>query len=70
MAPQTSNGVSDAPFLPEEMESASWNLTDVDRMLLKQTDEEYEPHDWEELKVIEGALEIHFKYHVVLRLTA
>lgn len=44
----------DAPFLPEEIESAGWNLTDVDRMLLKQTDEEYEPHDWEELKAIVG----------------
>jgi hypothetical protein len=54
MAPQTSDGISDAPFLPEEMESASWNLTDVDLMLLKQTDEDYEPHDWEELKAIIG----------------
>ncbi|KAK3207652.1 hypothetical protein GRF29_103g1780079 [Pseudopithomyces chartarum] len=52
MAPRTNNGVTDAPFLPEEIESASWNLTDVDRMLLKQTDEEYEPHGWEELKTI------------------
>ena len=46
--------VSDAPFLPEELESAGWNLTEVDHMLLKQTDEEYEPHGWEELKVIIG----------------
>lgn len=31
-------------------ELVNWNLTEVDRMLLKQTDEEYEPHSWEELK--------------------
>ena len=54
MTPKMNDSANDAPFLPEEMESASWKLTDVDRMLLKQTDEEYEPHDWEELKTIVG----------------
>lgn len=67
MAPRTNNGVTDAPFLPEEIESASWNLTDVDRMLLKQTDEEYEPHGWEELKTIVGAFGPHSKCHVLQR---
>lgn len=44
----------DVPFKDDDAELASWNLTDVDRMLLKQTDEEYIPHDWEELKGIIG----------------
>lgn len=30
-------------------EIPDWNLTEVDRMLLRQTDEEYEPHSWDEL---------------------
>lgn len=38
----------------ESQQLASWNLTDVDFMLLKQTDEEYEPHSWEGLKWIVG----------------
>ena len=31
-----------------------FNLTDLDRKILSQTDEEYEPHSWEELKRIIG----------------
>ena len=31
-----------------------FNLTDLDRMILNQTDEEYVPHSWEELKGIIG----------------
>lgn len=38
----------------ESQQLASWNLTDIDLMLLKQTDEEYEPHSWEALKWIVG----------------
>ena len=34
--------------------TAPFNLTDVDRKLLSQTDEEYIPHSWEELKEIVG----------------
>ena len=44
----------DVPFKDGDAELANWNLTEVDRMLLKQTDEEYIPHDWEELKWIVG----------------
>ena len=29
-----------------------FNLTDLDREVLAQTDEEFEPHDWEDLKAI------------------
>ncbi|PLN81827.1 hypothetical protein BDW42DRAFT_167901 [Aspergillus taichungensis] len=35
--------------MPEE---PAFNLTDLDRQLLTQTDEEYVPHDWEDLKAI------------------
>ena len=31
-----------------------FNLTDLDRKILGQTDEEYDPHSWEELKEIIG----------------
>ena len=31
-----------------------FNLTDLDREVLSQTDEEYVPHGWEELKGIIG----------------
>lgn len=41
-------------FETRDEEHANWNLTDIDRMLLRQTDEEYEPHSWEELKWIVG----------------
>ena len=33
-------------------EMLPFNLTDVDRATLAQTDEEFEPHSWEELKTI------------------
>lgn len=42
-------GSQDAP-LP-------FNLTPLDRMVLSQTDEEYQAHTWEELKQIIGRLE-------------
>ena len=40
------------PIMPEE--PPAFNLTDLDRQLLTQTDEEYIPHDWEDLKAIIG----------------
>jgi hypothetical protein len=41
-------GAQDAP-LP-------FNLTDLDRQILAQTDEEFHPHSWDELKQIIGEL--------------
>jgi hypothetical protein len=41
-------GAQDAP-LP-------FNLTDLDRQILAQTDEEFHPHSWDELKQIIGKL--------------
>jgi hypothetical protein len=38
-------------------EEAPFPLTDVDRWVLSQTDEEFHLHDWDELKVIIGMLE-------------
>jgi hypothetical protein len=35
-------------------EEAPFPLTDVDRWVLSQTDEEFKYHDWEELKEIIG----------------
>ena len=35
-------------------EEAPFPLTDVDRWVLSQTDEEFHLHDWEELKAIVG----------------
>jgi len=37
-----------------EEEFKLFNLTDVDRATLRQTDEKSVPHDWEELKTIVG----------------
>jgi hypothetical protein len=37
-----------------EEEEAPFPLTDVDRWVLSQTDEEFKYHDWEELKEIIG----------------
>ena len=42
------------PNLATEEDFKLFNLTDVDRATLRQTDEEYVPHDWEELKTIIG----------------
>ncbi|KAF7131356.1 hypothetical protein CNMCM5793_004527 [Aspergillus hiratsukae] len=44
----------------KDQEMPDWNLTEVDRMLLRQTDEEHEPHSWDELKWIiqENRLEL------------
>jgi hypothetical protein len=38
----------------KEQEEAPFPLTDVDRWVLSQTDEEFKYHDWEELKEIIG----------------
>lgn len=38
----------------EEEEELPFPLTEVDRWVLSQTDEEFHLHDWEELKVIIG----------------
>ena len=35
-------------------EEVPFPLTDIDRWVLSQTDEEFHLHDWEELKVIIG----------------
>ncbi|RHZ67374.1 GIG1 family protein [Aspergillus thermomutatus] len=52
--------VTDIPKTDKDQEIADWNLTEVDRMLLRQTDEEYEPHSWDELERIikENKLEL------------
>ena len=39
-----------------EEDEAPFPLTDVDRWVLSQTDEEFKYHDWEELKEIIGEL--------------
>lgn len=39
--------------------SAPFNLTEVDRLLLSQTDEEFIPHSWNELKEIVGVFWSH-----------
>lgn len=38
------------------IESATFNLTDVDRQTLLQTDDEFIPHTWRELKEIVGEM--------------
>ena len=43
----------------EEEEFKAFDLTDVDRWVLAQTDEEFKKHGWEELKDIIGQLERH-----------
>lgn len=54
--------VADVPFTDEILENPNWNLTEVDRMLLRQTDEEYEPHSWDELKWIIGNTNLIFPF--------
>ncbi|KAF7171052.1 hypothetical protein CNMCM5623_003519 [Aspergillus felis] len=51
---------TEVPNAEKDQEIPDWNLTEVDRMLLRQTDEEYEPHSWDELKWIikENRLEL------------
>ena len=39
-----------------------FNLTDVDRATLAQTDEEFVPHSWEELKDIVGLYYLSLTY--------
>lgn len=39
---------------PTEQKPTPFNLTDVDRQVLSQTDEEFIFHDWEDLKGIIG----------------
>jgi hypothetical protein len=43
---------TEIPNAKKDQEIPDWNLTELDRMLLRQTDEEYEPHSWDELKWI------------------
>lgn len=45
---------NDKPDSSIEKEFKLFNLTDVDRATLRQTDEQFVPHDWEELKTIVG----------------
>ncbi|GFF32303.1 uncharacterized protein YPL067C [Aspergillus udagawae] len=51
---------TEIPDTEKDQEIPDWNLTELDRMLLRQTDEEYEPHSWDELKWIinENRLEL------------
>lgn len=56
MASKWNLPVDDALFSPDELKSASWNLTEVDHMLLIQSDDEYEPHTWHDLQEIIGTL--------------
>ncbi len=44
----------DAKDIPVGIENSPFPLTDVDRWVLSQTDEEFHLHDWEELKEIIG----------------
>lgn len=37
-----------------QREEASFPLTDVDKWVLSQTDEEFQKHDWEDLKQVIG----------------
>lgn len=41
-------------IIGEKEEEAAFPLTDIDRWVLSQTDEEFKYHDWEELKEIIG----------------
>lgn len=41
---------------------APFPLTEVDKWVLSQTDEEFKYHDWDELRVIIGA-QSHLAYH-------
>jgi hypothetical protein len=59
----------DTPWTKEDEENPNWNLTEVDRMLLRQTDEEYEPHSWNELKQIICMLLIPQFHKVPIKLT-
>lgn len=43
-----------APLLADQKDPVPFNLTDLDRETLGQTDEEFIPHDWEDLKSIIG----------------
>jgi hypothetical protein len=47
---------------PTEQKPTPFNLTDIDRQVLSQTDEEFIFHDWEDLKGIIGKF-------IVLRLS-
>lgn len=37
-------------------QTVPFNLTELDREVLAQTDDEFRPHDWEDLKKIVGGL--------------
>jgi hypothetical protein len=42
-------------------EEAPFPLTDIDKWVLSQTDEEFKKHDWEDLKQVIGACHCSFK---------
>jgi len=52
--------VKDTPFLPVAEELASWKLTEFDRAVLQQTDEEYQHISWEKLKDTIGKISLWF----------
>ena len=41
---------------PLQEQQVPFNLTDLDKECLSQTDEEFIPHDWQDLKKIVGKL--------------
>ena len=49
-------GDNNEEIIGEKEEEAPFPLTDVDRWVLSQTDEEFKYHDWEELKEIIGEM--------------
>ena len=44
------------PTPPLQDQQVPFNLTDLDRECLSQTDEDFVPHDWQDLKKIVGKL--------------
>ena len=52
--------VKDTPFLQAAEELASWKLTEFDRAVLQQTDEEYQLISWEKLKDTIGTISFRF----------
>lgn len=48
--------MAQTPATTNEEDFTLFNLTDVDRATLRQTDEEFIPHNWEELKRIVGTI--------------
>jgi hypothetical protein len=46
--------MGDQSSLPQAVEDAPFPLTEVDKWVLSQTDEEFKMHDWEDLRHIIG----------------